>query len=390
MSQKTITLSWFDRIKQSFGGLVFGFVLVIAMVGLLFWNEGRAVQTERSLAEGAGLVVSTTPTPLNAAYEGSLVHLGGSLVTSGPIADADFGVSTPGLQLVRMVEMFQWVEKSRTEKKVELGGSETQVTTYDYVKEWADSAKDSSKFHEPEEHRNPDMLVGRQSFVQPSAMLGDFVLDETVLGHVGGTQKLVLTEDKAQTIQDAIGAGIRATIVNGGIYLGQNSASPELGDYRISYDYVPVGTVSIIAKQQGSGLVPYRTQSGDSLLMVETGLVAAADMFEGAASGNATMTWILRAVGLVLLIAGFASILGPISVLSSVLPFLASILGFGTGIIAGVAGIALGALTIGSAWLFYRPLLALAIFAVAGVVIAAIILFGRYKKAAGAAPQPTA
>ncbi|MBN9332627.1 MAG: hypothetical protein J0I64_04070, partial [Devosia sp.] len=79
MSQKTITLSWFDRVKQSFGGLVFGLVLVVAMVGLLFWNEGRAVQTERSLAEGAGLVVSVTASPLDPANESRLIHVTGPL-----------------------------------------------------------------------------------------------------------------------------------------------------------------------------------------------------------------------------------------------------------------------------------------------------------------------
>lgn len=387
MSQKTISLSWFDRIKQSFGGLVFGLVLVLAMVGLLFWNEGRAVQTERSLAEGAGLVLGVNATPLDPANDGRLIHVSGPLATDGPVADADFGVSVPGLQLVRKVEMFQWVESSSTEKKVELGGSETQVTTYRYDLQWADSHKDSSEFHEADGHANPDMLVDRETITLASARLGDFVLNEAVLGRVGGTQALVLTEEHGQIVQDAVGAGIRASIVNGSIYLGYNAASPQLGDYRISYEYVPVGPVSIIGKQQGTGLAPYRTQGGDSLLMVDTGTVPAADMFEQAASGNATMTWILRLVGVVLLIAGFASVLGPISVLGSVVPFVGSILGFGTGLIAGAAGIGLGALTIGSAWLFYRPLLALAIFAVAGLVIAGIIFLGRRKKAAAASQQ---
>ncbi len=387
MSQKTITLSWFDRVKQSFGGLVFGLMLVMAMVGLLFWNEGRAVQTERSLAEGAGLVVSVNTAPVDPANEGRLIHLNGPLVTTGPVTDTDFAIAAPGLQLVRKVEMFQWVETARTEKKVELGGSETQVTTYSYDRQWSDSYKDSSKFNEVDGHRNPEMLVNRQSFLLPSAKLGDFELDETVLGNVGGATQLVLTEEQGQAVQDAVGAGMRASILNGGIYLGYNSASPQLGDYRISYDYVPLDSVSIVGKQQANGIVAYRTEGGDNLLMVSNGTVAAAEMFEEAASGNASMTWILRLLGIALLIAGFGAVLGPISVLASVLPFLGSILGFGTGIIAGVAGISVGALTIGSAWLFYRPLLALAIFAVAALVIAGIIFLGRKKKATAAANQ---
>ncbi len=387
MSQKTITLSWFDRVKQSFGGLVFGLMLVVAMVGLLFWNEGRAVQTERSLAEGAGLVVSINPGPVDPANEGRLVHLNGPLVTTGPVTDTDFAIAAPGLQLVRKVEMFQWVETARTEKKVELGGSETQVTTYSYDRQWSDNYKDSSKFNEVAGHRNPEMLVNRQSFLLPSAKLGDFELDQTVLGNVGGTTQLVLTEEQGQSVQHAVGAGMRASIVNGGIYLGYNSASPQVGDYRISYDYVPLDSVSIVGKQQANGIAAYRTEGGDNLLMVSNGNVAAADMFEDAASGNASMTWIVRLLGIALLIAGFGAVLGPISVLASVLPFLGSIVGFGTGIIAGIAGIGIGALTIGSAWLFYRPLLALAIFAVAALIIVGFVFLGRKKKAAADTTQ---
>ena len=37
--------------------MLVGLVLIVAMVVLLFWNEGRAVTTARSLAEGAGAVV---------------------------------------------------------------------------------------------------------------------------------------------------------------------------------------------------------------------------------------------------------------------------------------------------------------------------------------------
>jgi hypothetical protein len=386
-TQKTVSISWLDRIKQSVGGVAIGFVLVLGMVGLLFWNEGRAVQTERSLAEGAGLVVPVSPDAIDAANEGRLVHIGGQVTTSEPVADDEFKVSANGLKLRRKVEMFQWIESSSTEKKVELGGSETQVTTYKYAQDWSTEAQNSAEFEESEDHQNPSMEVASETFTVPSANLGAFVLDQNIIGSIGSSQPYLLGDNVLDDVQAAVGAGMRASIVNGTIYLGSNPRQPTIGDYRISYEFTPAGQTSIIAAQKGNGLTNYQTQSGDSLLLVDAGIVAPEEMFEGAAAGNNMFTWILRIVGIVLLIAGFGAILGPLSVIASVLPFLGSIMGFGTGIIAGILGVALGAVTIGTAWLFYRPLTALLIFAVAALIIGGLVYLGRRKKAATAA-QP--
>jgi len=56
--------SWFARIGKSFVAVLFGLVLLVGSSVLLFWNEGRAVQTERSLAEGRGLVSPSSPSGL--------------------------------------------------------------------------------------------------------------------------------------------------------------------------------------------------------------------------------------------------------------------------------------------------------------------------------------
>ena len=161
-SEKIVTISWLDRLKQSVGGVVFGLVLILAMVVILFWNEGRAVQTARSLAEGAGLVASVSSSTIDPANEGKLIHVTGAVTTTGPVSDLKFGVSAPGLSLVRKVEMYQWVERSTTEKKVELGGSETQVTKYTYERQWSDTYHKSSEFNEPAEHVNPPLEYERE------------------------------------------------------------------------------------------------------------------------------------------------------------------------------------------------------------------------------------
>jgi len=45
---------WFSRIGESIKGLLFGGVLFLGSFPLIWWNEGRAVQTYESLQEGRG------------------------------------------------------------------------------------------------------------------------------------------------------------------------------------------------------------------------------------------------------------------------------------------------------------------------------------------------
>src|SRR5712692_3656452 len=87
---ETTTVSWFGRIMESIKGVLFGLVLVVGSAFLLFWNEGRAVQTDRSLAEGAGLVVDAASTSVDPTNEGKLVHVTGDLKSSTPRVDPEF------------------------------------------------------------------------------------------------------------------------------------------------------------------------------------------------------------------------------------------------------------------------------------------------------------
>ena len=59
---------------------LFGLVLVIGACILLFWAEGRAVKTARSLEEGKGLVVEVDAAKIDAGNDGKLVHITGDAV----------------------------------------------------------------------------------------------------------------------------------------------------------------------------------------------------------------------------------------------------------------------------------------------------------------------
>ena len=95
---ETTSTSWFTRIKNSVVGVLFGLLLLVAGVVGLFWNEGRAVTTARSLEEGAGIVMSVAADRVDAANEGKLIHVTGSTTTDSKPSDADFGIVATGLR----------------------------------------------------------------------------------------------------------------------------------------------------------------------------------------------------------------------------------------------------------------------------------------------------
>ena len=383
--EETVTTSWFERVKKSAAGMGAGLALVGSMTGFLFWNEGRTVQSARSLAEGAGLVVPVAASPRDAVHDGQLIHVSGMVTAPTPLVDPEFGLQAPGLVLQRNVEMYQWVEKQERQKEVATGGAETEVIRYNYQQEWAMAPVDHSRFREPQGHENPEMLATKAIFIARDARLGEFALDDAVLGQLGAGTAWPVPADQQDAVQAAVGAGMRASLVDGAIRLGRDPAAPQIGDYRIRYTLVPVERLSIIGRQTAEGIASYRTESGDSLLMVSTGDRDARDMFAGAASANSTTAWAFRLAGLGLMIGGFAAFLAPLSVIASVIPALGSIMAFGTRSIAIALGLTLGGLTIAAAWLAYRPLLATAILGAVAVAVIATLILGRRRAAAAKA-----
>ncbi len=378
--QETTSVSWFGRIKRSLVGLLGGVLLIVGMIVLLFWNEGRAVTTARSLAEGAGVVVSVDADRVDPALEGSLIHVSGSVSTSDRPKDPEFGIVADGLRLVRKVEMYQWIESSKSETRTKLGGGEETVTTYTYAKGWSDRPHDSSDFRQPEGRTNPPMEVRGESFQVESATLGAFTLSPRVIRMIGGETALPIGQDRLNAIQSAIGAGVRARLADGRIYIGQNPQEPQVGDYRIGYQVVPAGSASIVGRQAGSGFEPYQTQAGNALLMVESGTVSAQQIFADAMSANTVVTWILRVGGLIFLIVGFAMLMAPLGVIGDVIPFVGSIVRMGTGLVAGVLGVLVGSVTIAIAWFWYRPLVSILVLAL-GLGIAWLLTQRAKKKA---------
>jgi hypothetical protein len=176
---------------------------------------------------------------------------------------------------------------------------------------------------------------------------------------------------------------------DGGLYLGNNPTSPQVGDVRISFTIVPAQEISLVAQQSGSSFTPYQASTGENIELLQTGIKTAAAMFQKAQSDNAMWTWIVRAVGFFLMFAGLGMMFKVLSVIADVLPFLGNVVGAGTGFIAFLISAVLSLITIAVAWIVYRPLLGVALLAVAvGLVVLVKGKLGKAKQSQMAAPPP--
>lgn len=377
--------SWGSRLMESIKGVLAGLALFIAAFPVLFMNEGCAVKTARDLGSLAKEVISVNATLIDPANNGKPVHMSGEAKTDEVLTDSAFNYSANAIHLSRSVEMFQWVEdrKEKTEKQV--GGSEKTTTTYEYRTEWSSSAIDSSKFKQPDGHRNPgSMPYEAMSVSAKNVTLGSYRLISGQVGQISGKEKVNFTAAEIAKLPPALRA--RAKSSGEWLFLGANAQQPQVGDARIRLDVVKSPqAISVIAVQNGDTFQAYRGKEGTQQLLVSMGTIDAAGMVQSAQDANVTRTWIVRFVGLVMMYLGLMMVFKPLVTVADVLPFLGGLLKIGLGLFSGIIAFALSLVTIAVAWIFYRPVLAIILLALAIGAIAFGIMKSRQKKAATAA-----
>ena len=372
------TTSWFQRIGQAFAGVLMGFLLIPVSIVVLFWNEGRAIKTARGLDEGAGIVRSVSAERADPSNDGKLVYVTGMLSTGGPVADAELGVRTSAVRLSRHVEMYVWKEEAQTETRTKLGGGEERTTTYKYVRDWSDKPVDSTKFKEPRGHTHPSMIYQSRETIAPGTRLGAFAIPDGMLRSFGESKPLAATDAQAGALQIRINKPVVA--VDGVLYAGRDPSQPAVGDMKISFLQVPLQVASVVAAQAGTGFGPYMTGQGTSVQLIFAGAVPAATMFQAAQAENATLTWILRAVGVVLMFVGFGLILRPLGVLGDVIPILGDVIRAGAGFVGLLCTAAIAPLVIAFGWLWYRPLVGVAIILVGGAATYGLARLVRQRR----------
>lgn len=365
MSKDTYTeitaQSWFSRIRDSLTGVLIGLLFFVGSFFLLWFNEGRTVKTAEALREVAKTVLVLPAPEASPRNEGQLVYVTGTAGTAEILRDASLGISAPATKLLREVEMYQWVESAKSETREKVGGSKETITTYTYETQWSGTYHDPAGFKKPEGHANPAMTYANTTITAQTIVLGSFLLSPRLIAKINPTEQLALTpQDLAK-----LPASLRSRVKFSGnyLYIGARENPepnlPRVGDYRIRYRVVPAAiALSIIAKQTADTFEPYRSQNGRLTELLETGTVSAATMVTNAQKSNQLLTWFLRLLGFILMLAGLVLIFKPLATIGAFIPVIGRILGVGTGFVAFLIALTLSLVTIAAAWVFYRPVLA--------------------------------
>jgi hypothetical protein len=347
-----------NRIK----GVLVGGLVVVVSVPLTFWNEGRARQTALSLDEGAAAVVHIDPAALSA--DGKLVHFTGTATSEETLVDPVFSISVPAVRLRRVVETYQWTEEKRSDKS----SNGRRKTVYSYTREWAEGLERTSTFHEPSGHENPTVQEFYSQVIEASRVhVGAVTLAPVLVEQMSYWQPIHLDASRPPSLMP------QAKFQNDYWYGAADVAHPVVGDYRVKFESIPEGTVSVVARQSGGVADAYPTQAGPSLAMIAEGAQTSEQMFADAAQANAIFTWMLRGAAFMMMFIGLSAVLSPITSIAGYIPIFGTWIRTFTMLISGTASLVLWGVVVAVCWILVRPLLAITLLIGAGMAAAVTV-----------------
>jgi len=377
--------TWFSRLMDSCCGVCFGLILCLVAPSVLFWNEGRAIETSKTIREASQAVLPGSQTIYSAENDGSLIAVSGLFakpMSDDPLIDKEIlpsGVSdlindelisyqnTLGgalLYLHRDVSYYEWTESKSSKTEKTAGGGETTTTTYSYSKSWGTTHHDSSFFNNPMGHENPAALYHDADY---------HTEDRVILSTSKSASKSSEGKDtnfwlSPLLVSNLVSQSGRGNTVGPTVVWRPSTKEidpqgyEEIGDHRFSWSAVGPMVMSAMAMQSSGGeLTAWKSSSGRSFSYIHAGMLSAADMIDAAYMENTFLTWILRGVGLAIWFFAFSMISKPLTVAADLgtIPCLGfepgTILEYITGCFAFFLAFILSMVTIAISWMFYAP-----------------------------------
>lgn len=380
---ETTSTSYGQRLAGSAKGMIGGLLMFIIGTCLLWWNEGRTVRTAKAIGDAASHVESVADvSKIDASLNGKLIHASAFADTKDTLTDDMFGVRELAIRLDRKVEYYQWVENAQTKEREKIGGGKETTTTYTYEKKWVDKPVNSAEFKDPQYQSANKVLseVEERNEMAQHVTFGAYTLPELFVASISGSEpvEVRMTEEQRFTWNERLHmlrpkVNTETSLVHTSantVYLGLSPNSPQVGDVRVTFTKVPPADISLIAQVDGSTFKVYRAKNGQSFSRVQMGTVGVDEMIEQARSENNMLTWVLRLVGVLLIVIGLKGMFGLLPMLFKVLPFLGSIVDAGVGLVSWIFGLAWSFIIIAIAWLVFRPIIgiSLLVLAIAGIV----------------------
>ena len=434
--QEQRTTGYGTRVGNSFKAIGSGILLFCIGTALLWWNEGRAVKTEKMLDEvGGNYVEMENPNKKDASLDGVIICGTALATTEDSLSDKQFGVGAKAIALHRRVEYYQWVEESNETSEDKLGGKEVTTTTYTYSKKWVSRPVESSDFTDPAYQNKNTILttVEEDDQYAENVSFGAYKLNESLIHRISSREGLDLAinedlmkeldksaqtayerfygvkksakqtveqpaettvlSDSAKAVADSLKA-VNDSIIKNAVnkkdleyvhqagnvlYFGRVPGSPEVGDVRVTFEKVVPAKVTIMAVVDGDSFKPYKAKNGKRFQTLVMGKKSGDELIDAEKEANNMWLWLLRGLGVLLVIGGLKGIFGFLETLLKVVPFIANIFGWGVGVVCTILGLVWSLIIIAIAWLFYRPILGITLLVIAGFLTWVFAFKGKDK-----------
>lgn len=267
---------------------IVGVLLVVAALGLLFWNERRVDVSQLAATSQA---ISGDEVTSDTSLQGQFVSVTGQLTSTETLSDGDYLKPGPYLAVERTVEMYAWYE-SKDETK----------NTYTYSEIWTSNPVDSRYFNNPTGHENPVMIVQPLTKKVLGAKVGAYNVD-MASAKLPSLQSLSLSNDNIVALPNVrIDSGERLFIGRGTSY------TPQTGDLRISYKVLPANSLAtVFGALQGQRIATYTDPNKNEVYELVLGDRTKA--LGKLQSQEQMMTWVSRVVGFLLMWGGLIALL---------------------------------------------------------------------------------
>mmetsp|Transcript_52722 Transcript_52722/g.78161 ORF Transcript_52722/g.78161 Transcript_52722/m.78161 type:complete len:515 (+) Transcript_52722:80-1624(+) len=401
------------KLKESLGKTIVGIILIVVMPCLLWKNEGRHVREMKRI----GFCETATTIDPKAASEdhvGELVHFAGRVMVDGAsLSSGDgFGVSVPGaVALKRTCYIYQRIEESHTSVQQDrIGGGETRTTEYTVKEDWVREPQPEQLPNLPEETNSHGIWssiidaangTAQNEVITKVAHVGDFKLPSKIIEENPYRFKTEWNPVPAEFLPESLE---RCEGLTGGqdhiLKTYEPAKGPQNGDCKVVFEYVAEDfPCSFVVKQtlqkyseepllEGESNYRFSVDKCDvvsegcfscldgdlgEIWLVQSGDYNLEEMIENAEAEEKTLLNIIRVIGWVLLVLGWSLLFSPFITALSVLPFLAKLGGFAAVLVGIILGCTCCCIVVASAWVRYRPLLGLAMLAIAGTVTGVVI-----------------
>ena len=405
---ETRTTGYGSRLGNSCMAIPMGIILFLVATALLWWNEGRAVHRAQDIKQVAKTAQSIGDiSNANTSLDGQLIHTTGTASTEDILSDDLFGIKTNALAIVRSAEYYQWKENEKHETKDKLGGKQEEIITYTYERDWTADPINSSRFKDPDYQGVNNVIweIEDMRVIASNVSFGTYTLPELFISDIVSKQSdnvspLMISADNPalkqlnENVMKALGDNVRPEaaqvkdslayvhVFGNQVYIGFNPSNPSIGDIRLTFEQLsPSCNISLIAVPTNGTFTTFQAKHDANEYELRVGTWTLDQMIKQANDENATLTWILRILGVIVVIAALKMIFGILVTILKLVPFLASIMNLGVSLVCGVLGFVWSLIVIAIAWIFYRPLLGIALLVIAAGLVYWLVIKGKKQQA---------